>query len=99
MFALFLHYNMAWGQPQITVLMMGIYQTFKSDGAGQKKLAFIHFRSTDSACQVVCSPVMPQTSPWLIQLCMEMNIPQKDMSEYDFLGVFYFIAGLLKVRR
>lgn len=43
-FALFLHYNMAWGQPQqITVLVLGIYQTFKSEGAGQKKLAFIRF--------------------------------------------------------
>lgn len=44
-FALFLHYNMAWGQPQqITVLMLGVYQAFKSDGAGQKKLAFICFK-------------------------------------------------------
>lgn len=44
-FAVFLHSRMANSQPQqITALTLGVYQAFKSVEAGQKKLAFIHFK-------------------------------------------------------
>lgn len=44
-FALSLRYKLADSQPQqITALTLGVYQTFKSVEAGQKKLAFIHFK-------------------------------------------------------
>lgn len=81
-FALFLHFKLACGQPQqITALTFGVYQTFKSDEAGQKKLAFIHFK----VCRLCSSSGLLSSEGTDFSMaytaCVEMNTPQKDMSE------------------